>query len=515
MIKRPSSMRRLLIGIIVLTALFIANSPPAFAEAEQYARIGSWSIRYRDGKELNGCSARTRFTDETEVELLLLQNGDDDKTWGIIISNPRWSSWVGRASQHRLRLLTTKGWNGVFNVTENKQALYFADLSISFMESLAKAQSLLILDDRGRPLVSSPLSMKDSWDASKSVMDCVRDHPFKNHQATKMPTASSGTAFFIAQNTLLTNNHVVNECGSNIQVRYPDKAVYSATIVGSDETNDLALLRTELPSIATAGFRLQPRLGEAVATYGFPFAGVLSSSGNFTLGNVTSLTGMKDDTRFLQMSTPIQPGNSGGPLLDMSGNIVGVVVAQLNALAVMQAASSIPQNVNFAIQVPIVINFLSIKGVAPRLETAAPVQGAAPTDVADRAKQFTVQIYCEGASTKVSEARPAQKASTETDQNAREQEAKQFVLALQSQWSRANAEALAGLETIYASEVLYFGKIKTRDQVIKEKHAFAQKFPEREYRPKEPISASCNERICSVRGVLDFRSVEIVSPGVV
>src|SRR5262249_16504412 len=77
------------------------------------------------------------------------------------------------------------------------------------------------------------------------------------------------------------------------------------------------------------------------ATYGFPYHGLLSTSGDFTLGNVTSLAGMGDDTRFLQMSTPIQPGNSGGPLLDMSGAVVGVVVAQLSAVNMMLAGSSV------------------------------------------------------------------------------------------------------------------------------------------------------------------------------
>ena len=70
------------------------------------------------------------------------------------------------------------------------------------------------------------------------------------------------------------------------------------------------------------------------------------------LGQVTSLSGARDDTRFLQMSTPVQPGNSGGALLDMSGSVVGVVVAQLSGLP-----KSVPQNVNFAIQPSMVINF--------------------------------------------------------------------------------------------------------------------------------------------------------------
>ena len=124
-------------------------------------------------------------------------------------------------------------------------------------------------------------------------------------------------------------------------------------------------MRTDLSGLSVVSFRLAPRLGEMVATYGFPYFGILSSSGNFTLGNITSMTGMGDDTRFLQMSTPIQPGNSGGPLLDMSGAVVGVVVAQLSAVNMMKAGNSVPQNVNFAIQAPIVTNFLFIKGVTP------------------------------------------------------------------------------------------------------------------------------------------------------
>jgi serine protease Do len=105
---------------------------------------------------------------------------------------------------------------------------------------------------------------------------------------------------------------------------------------------------------------------------------------------------MRDDTRVLQTSTPVQPGNSGGPLLDMSGSVVGVVEAQLNVLAMIQATSDVPQNVNFAIQSPIVINFLSVKGVSPSL-AGSEHKTLAPADVADLAVGFTVQVRCQSA----------------------------------------------------------------------------------------------------------------------
>jgi S1-C subfamily serine protease len=244
--------------------------------------------------------------------------------------------------------------------------------------------------------------MKDSAAAIRAVVNCLREHPPQGKpgpqakNSTQSETELSGTGFFVAPNLLVTNNHVVKGCKTPIQVRYPERSSYKASISSQDNTNDLATLSTEMPSASVAAFRFAPRLGEGVASYGFPYSGVLSSSGNFTLGNVTSLSGMNDDTRFLQVSTPIQPGNSGGPLLDMSGNVIGVVVAQLNAISMMQAGS-IPQNVNFAIQAPIVMNFLSVKGVTPKL-AAANTGGKtlSTSDTADIAKGFTVQVYCQG-----------------------------------------------------------------------------------------------------------------------
>ena len=114
---------------------------------------------------------------------------------------------------------------------------------------------------------------------------------------------------------------------------------------------------------------------------------------NFTSGDIAALIGPKGDTRLLQTSTPIQPGNSGGPLLDSSGRVVGVIVSQFNALP--------NQNVNFAIQPSVVINFLSVKGVTPNLDNSSTGAQRPPSEVAaDMAKKFTVQIYCQGVAPK-------------------------------------------------------------------------------------------------------------------
>ena len=527
----PKKNRRVTPALTVLLALLLANLLSYdFARATdvEYATIGWWTITYREVDTLSGCHATARFQDKTEIEVALIQE-TNSRSWLVFIYNPTWTSWVARKRQHTLHFAAInpdKLWRGVWSVNKNNE-LYIS-ASVDFMNSLADAKGLAILDERKRVLIT--LDMKDSEAAIKAVVNCVRAHPYApssppeartqppQTQPPTQETTFSGTAFFVAPNLLLTNNHVVKDCGRNIQVRYPERTSYPATISGQDDTNDLALLRTDMSSQSIASFRFRPRLGEAVATYGFPYSSLLSSSGNFTLGSVTSLSGMKDDSRFIQISTPVQPGNSGGPLLDASSNVVGVVVGQLSAITMMQVLGSVPQNVNFAIQALIVVNFLSTKDVTPKLDSSDTHRELPWSDVADLAKKFTVQVHCEAGPPQTSQAQPAPPPSSKNATPSLERQAKEFVLALEAKWSSPNEDALAGLEALYDDEVMYFGKKSTRDEVVKEKRTFARKFPERDYRPKEPISVWCNDHICTVRGLLDFRSVDpvarIVSEGV-
>jgi S1-C subfamily serine protease len=201
----------------------------------------------------------------------------------------------------------------------------------------------------------------------------------------------SGTAFFVSRNgNVLTNAHVVESC-RQISVNTEGQSG-AAKILARDERNDLALLATDLHPAQTANWRLQARQGEDIVVYGFPLTGVLASGGNVATGNVTALAGLADDSRFLQISAPVQPGNSGGPLLDRSGTVVGVVVAKLNALEIASVTGDIPQNVNFAIKASVAAAFLDAQRVAHPEGGGA---GALSTpDIAERAKAFTVQVIC-------------------------------------------------------------------------------------------------------------------------
>ena len=305
-------------------------------------------------------------------------------------------------------------------------------------------------------------------------------------------------------------------------MRYPSRDWYSATVSGRDDTNDLALLHTDLEALSVASFRLRSQVGEPVAAYGFPYAGLLSSSGNFTVGTIAALSGMDDDSRFIQTTTPVQPGNSGGPLLDMSGSVIGVVEGQLNALAMMKFADSVPQNVNFAIQAPIVVNFLSAKGQTSKSDDSIAHPNLAATEVADLANKFTVQVHC-GATTSATTDRSLSPPESDLPvptipTSALESRAKEFALSIQALWSKSNTEVLAAMDELYEDEVIYYGKKTNKNAILKEKRAFAQHFPQREYKPREPISVWCGDDTCTVHGIVDFRAVDpaaqIVSSGV-
>ncbi|WP_246683916.1 serine protease [Labrys sp. KNU-23] len=210
--------------------------------------------------------------------------------------------------------------------------------------------------------------------------------------ADSQPSEFSGTAFFVdATGQLLTNAHVIEKCTS-ITIAGPNGPL-PVRVIARDKANDLALIKADYTPPRVAQFRTGVRLGEAVEAFGYPLSDILSSSGNFTLGNITALTGLGDDTRYFQVSTPVQPGNSGGPLLDASGNLVGVVSAKLNALKTMVANGDIPQNVNFAIKASVAENFLESNGVQYKSGTlsATPML---PADIADQARAESAYVRC-------------------------------------------------------------------------------------------------------------------------
>ena len=207
--------------------------------------------------------------------------------------------------------------------------------------------------------------------------------------------SQTGTGFVISgSGHIVTNHHVVNGCVGDIKGNLTGEAGATLRLVNSDQANDLALLQGPADTFKRfAKIRDRSiRSGDSVTAIGFPFHGLLTSDFTVTTGIVSSLSGVRNDSRFLQISAAIQPGNSGGPLLDSSGEIVGMVAAKLNALGVLRATGNIPENINFAIKTGALRDFLD-NSVVP-YETAAPGAELKTSEIADAARAYTLLISC-------------------------------------------------------------------------------------------------------------------------
>jgi len=252
------------------------------------------------------------------------------------------------------------------------------------------------------PAVFDPGKKAFSADWYESFIKSVREAALrlgaKTAQGAKPGTATAvhggtGSGIIVDAEHVLTNNHVVAACQT---AKVFDGAMTSdAPVVARDASNDLALIKISAHPRGTAAFRDSSgvRAGETIVVTGFPLNGLVSSEMAITTGSVTALKGPKDDSRILQISAPIQPGNSGGPALDTDGDVIGVVSSTLNSLLVGIATGGvIPQGVNFAIKTGIVEEFLDANRV--HYEKAGARHEMSTPDIADKARKFTVRVDC-------------------------------------------------------------------------------------------------------------------------
>jgi S1-C subfamily serine protease/Flp pilus assembly protein TadD len=200
----------------------------------------------------------------------------------------------------------------------------------------------------------------------------------------QLPQSGSGSGFFVSKmGHVITNAHVVQNCkkvtiGDNANKQVP------AELINTDRSNDLALLKLSTLEMASAesksliqklGIVVVPlaskgllrsedvRLGEKVLVAGYPFGEFFSNTIKVTSGIVSATRGAGDDSGQFQLDAAVQPGNSGGPIYDSGGNIVGVVISQLDKLKMAKAIGSLPENVNFGIKASTVRQFLTSSGL--------------------------------------------------------------------------------------------------------------------------------------------------------
>ena len=225
--------------------------------------------------------------------------------------------------------------------------------------------------------------------AREALDDLARRPPLPalgHPKAAKAPSLSTGTAFFVGwEGYLLTNHHVVGD-DRRVHVKLDDGDSIDARVVARDAANDLALLQVDairqpLPLRAAHGLAR----GEQVLTLGYPLVALQGQEQKATFGRVNALSGFQDDERYCQVDVPIQPGNSGGPLLNTRGEVVGVVTSMLHPMATMEVAGVVPQNVNYALKSDLAHDLVERSreraGAEVTLEPARP--GASSADLSE------------------------------------------------------------------------------------------------------------------------------------
>jgi S1-C subfamily serine protease len=256
------------------------------------------------------------------------------------------------------------------------------------------------------------------WDMGKFLYSTAstktaKKTPPRPNTKPSNKSGSTGSGFFISKlGHVITNQHVVNKC-KRVTVGDSAKTQVTATVLETDRRNDLALLRISNMTMASAetkslitklGIAVVPlatqgllrsdeiELGEDVLVAGYPYGDTFSNTIKVTKGIVSANRGMGDDTGQFQIDAAVQPGNSGGPIYDAHGNIVGVVVAQLNKLKIAKAIGSLPENVNFGIKASTVRQFLNASGLPTKWSKRS--KSMSTRDLAKIAKNQTVMVVC-------------------------------------------------------------------------------------------------------------------------
>jgi S1-C subfamily serine protease len=196
----------------------------------------------------------------------------------------------------------------------------------------------------------------------KEKMIKVEDKPdfpaYLPKETRKKVGYSTGTGFFVSDNGIIVTNYHVIEDAESLTIK-TNNSTFNAEVLATDPVNDVAILKIASNSkpIPISNY-FNVKKGEEVLTLGYPRIDVQGQEQKATFGRVNSLSGIKGDVRLTQIDVPIQPGNSGGPLLNKKGEVVGIVTATLDSIVILRQSGSLPQNVNFAVKVDYIIPLL-------------------------------------------------------------------------------------------------------------------------------------------------------------
>ena len=270
------------------------------------------------------------------------------------------------------RMSTAEVQKAVADYTKRRGQKLYKEL-LEYGESPAEAMTIV-----GPLLSDEPAEMSVPTALALAKAATTRGKVSVTHQAEGMGREKKcfGTGFFITgDGHILTCEHVVRGA-SSFCIKSPSGAI-PAKLVKTDRSIDIALLKVD------GAFRALPvapiptvKLGDEVFTVGFPNPDLQGTEPKLTRGEISSMAGIRDNPQYFQISVPVQPGNSGGALVNESGDVVGIVTARLDDAATYESSGALPQNVNYALKGSLVHSFLEkVPELSGKLEAPHSARG--------------------------------------------------------------------------------------------------------------------------------------------
>ena len=339
------------------------DAPAQFYLGNYYKRATNYNAAvqwYQKSAQL-GCA-------KAQIELgICYQDGD-----GVSQNYELAAKWFTRAAmqgeQSGQALLGVCYDNGIGVPENNVEAYKWLSLAISHewgkLDAVRSNASVLLEDCRGH------MSRDQIAEAQQLARKFVpRIEIAAINSASDLPFAS-GTGFFITDDGYLISNYHVVKDATKVRL-LTGVGLIDASSVKVDAANDLALLKAvgAFKSLPIATSRMV-KLGATVAAVGFPDIGSQGFAPKLAKGEIASLSGIQDDPRYFQISLPVQHGNSGGALVDVHGNVVGIVAARLGVeIGKAVTSDELPENVNYAVKSSLLLSFLeSVPDVAAKLK---------------------------------------------------------------------------------------------------------------------------------------------------
>jgi|LSQX01.2.fsa_nt_gb S1-C subfamily serine protease len=239
--------------------------------------------------------------------------------------------------------------------------------------------------------------MKIIWTDGSPQHLYIKLYPTANDniiQSGNQSKLSSGTGFGISSNGIIVTNYHVIDGAKSIKVRGVNSdfnKTYNAKVLVSDKNNDLALIQIDdygFTSLGTVPYTIKTGLvgvGENIFVLGYPLRATMGDEIKLTNGIVSSRTGFQGDITSYQISAPVQPGNSGGPLFDSQGNLIGIINAKHGGA----------ENASYAVKTSYLTNLIDLLPSPPKLQTVNSLSGKTLTQQVELGKKFVYIIETE------------------------------------------------------------------------------------------------------------------------